>query len=245
MDLIPVLDLKGGQVVRARMGQRQNYQPINTPLAPSSDPLEVMHGLLGVHAFRTFYVADLDAIEGGADNRAVVRRLRRHGAVDLWIDNGIADLGAVRRWMAEDWGDLVIGSETQGDAALLQQVGGEACIVLSLDFRGEQFIGPSAIIEAAELWPPRVIVMSLGRVGSKAGPDLARLEQIQRAAGHRCSIYAAGGIRHLADLLMLQNAGVHGALIASCLHDRSVTAAEIGALQIAPPVTSWKARGLP
>jgi HisA/HisF family protein len=233
MDLIPVLDLKGGQVVRARMGARQNYQPIQTPLAASSDPLEVMHGLLGIHAFRRFYLADLDAIEGAADNRAVVRRLKRRGAVGLWIDNGIADPVAMQRWMAEDWGDLVIGSETQRDLTLLEQVAGAPRIVLSLDFRGEQFIGPPALIEAAELWPPRVIVMSLGRVGSKAGPDLARLDRIQSAAGHRCAIYAAGGIRDLGDLLTLQGAGVHGALIASCLHEGSVTAAEIAALYTA------------
>ena len=33
MEIIPVLDLKGGVVVRARMGERHLYAPIVTPLA--------------------------------------------------------------------------------------------------------------------------------------------------------------------------------------------------------------------
>ena len=33
MEVIPVIDLKGGAVVRARLGQRDAYAPIKTPLA--------------------------------------------------------------------------------------------------------------------------------------------------------------------------------------------------------------------
>jgi uncharacterized protein related to proFAR isomerase len=36
MEIIPVIDLKGGLVVRARMGQRDRYRPIETPLSPTS-----------------------------------------------------------------------------------------------------------------------------------------------------------------------------------------------------------------
>ena len=35
MEIIPVVDLKGGVVVRARMGQREEYRPIETPLSPT------------------------------------------------------------------------------------------------------------------------------------------------------------------------------------------------------------------
>ena len=67
MEVIPVIDLKGGAVVRARHGDRASYRPIETPLSPTSDPLDVVAGLLSVHAFRTLYIADLDAIEGYGD----------------------------------------------------------------------------------------------------------------------------------------------------------------------------------
>src|SRR4029453_4474178 len=51
VEIIPVVDLKGGAVVRARMGRRAEYRPIETPLAATSDPVNVARGLLSVHAF--------------------------------------------------------------------------------------------------------------------------------------------------------------------------------------------------
>src|SRR5262249_11497167 len=100
MEIIPVLDLKGGVVVRARMGERHLYAPIVTPLAATSDPLDVAHGLLAIHPFATLYVADLDAIEGRGHNAAALRRIKLAcPAVSLWVDNGIADAAAAARWL--------------------------------------------------------------------------------------------------------------------------------------------------
>ena len=70
MEVIPVLDLKGGIVVHARMGMRSAYAPIETPLSPTSEPASVARGLLSVFPFKAFYVADLNAIEGSGDNTA-------------------------------------------------------------------------------------------------------------------------------------------------------------------------------
>src|SRR5215813_11890398 len=107
MEIIPVLDLKGGVVVRARMGERHLYTPIATPLAATSDPLDVARGLLALHPFATLYVADLDAIEGRGDNGAALRRIKQaFPAVSLWVDNGIADTTAAARWLDAGIGSL-------------------------------------------------------------------------------------------------------------------------------------------
>jgi hypothetical protein len=42
-------------------------------------------------------------------------------------------------------------------------------IVLSLNFRGDSFLGPKGLCDAPHLWPARVIVMTLARVGGDAG----------------------------------------------------------------------------
>src|SRR5437868_40616 len=83
MEIIPVIDLKGGVVVRARMGQRDQYRPIETPLSPTSDPVDVVRGLLSVSALRTLYVADLDAIERKGDARAALARVGSAAGPDL------------------------------------------------------------------------------------------------------------------------------------------------------------------
>jgi phosphoribosylformimino-5-aminoimidazole carboxamide ribotide isomerase len=234
MKIIPVLDLKGGVVVRARMGERHRYAQIATPLAATSDPLDVARGMLALYPFATLYVADLDAIEGRGDNGAALRRLRLGcPGLSLWVDNGIADAGAAARWLAAGIGSLVLGSETQADPSLIRDLAADDRIILSLDFRGAAFQGPAAILDAPSTWPTRVIVMTLARVGSGAGPDVDRLSAVRAMAPGR-RIYAAGGVRDGADLAVLAGAGIAGALVATALHDGRLRRADIDALAAAP-----------
>src|SRR4051812_44656392 len=230
MEIIPVIDLKGGQVVHARMGQRDFYRPIETPLAPTSDPLDVTRGVLSVFPFRSLYVADLDAIERTGNNDAVLVRLRdAHPALELWLDNGVAEPEAARRFLDAALGRLVLGSEAQRDAALAASLKDDPGVVLSLDFRGDAFLGAPSLLAQPELWPARVIVMTLARVGSGAGPDIARLREI-RARAPNAALYAAGGVRNAGDVAALKREGIAGALVASSLHAGELTRAELEAL---------------
>lgn len=230
MEIIPVIDLKGGQVVRAQMGQRELYRPIETPLAPTSDPLDVTRGLLQAFPFRTLYVADLDAIEGTGNNDAVLARLRdAHPALELWIDNGIADAAVARRFLGVAPGRLILGSEAQRDATLVASLNRDPRVILSLDFRGDAFVGPPSLLGEPDIWPARIIVMTLARVGSSAGPDIARLRDI-RARSANAALYAAGGVRNASDLAALKREGIAGALVASSLHAGELTGADLEAL---------------
>jgi phosphoribosylformimino-5-aminoimidazole carboxamide ribotide isomerase len=231
MEIIPVLDLKQGVVVHARMGRRDEYRPIETPLSPTSDPVDVARGLLRVHPFATLYVADLDAIARNGDNYAALARLRAaFPQVTLWVDNGICDCCSARDWLEAGWGQLVLGSETQRDCTVVHHLAGDARVVLSLDFRGPTFQGPRALLDDAACWPQKVIAMTLARIGSDAGPDLERLCAIRDAAPGR-QVYAAGGVRDAADLVSLKRADIAGALVASSLHEGRLTGKDIGALQ--------------
>ena len=230
MQAIPVIDLKRGAVVRARMGERASYPPLVSPLAPTSDPVAVVGGLIAVYPFPTLYVADLDAIEGKGDNLSTLGRLRSEfPALEMWIDNGAADSSALEALIGAGLGAPVIGSESQRDGALVSRHRDSMRVVLSLDFRGEAFQGPAEILAEPALWPRRVIVMTLARVGSGAGPDLERLAAIRSIAGNR-EIYAAGGVRDAADLKALKAAGASGALIATALHERRVVRADLEAI---------------
>jgi phosphoribosylformimino-5-aminoimidazole carboxamide ribotide isomerase len=234
MDVIPVIDIKGGVVVHARMGRRDEYRPIATPLSSTSDPLDVVRGFLSVYPFATLYIADLDAIERAGDNRAVLQRLRAElPGMTLWVDCGIADHTAAEVWLQADLGQLVLGSEAQTDAALLRRFADHPRALLSLDFRGASLQGPPALAAEPTHWPQRVIVMALSRVGSGAGPDAERLYGIRELAPTK-AIYAAGGIRGGSDLVTLANGGIAGALVASCLHDGRLRGPEIEKLRMLP-----------
>lgn len=221
MQVIPVLDLIEGLVVRAKMGDRDAYRPIETLLSATPDPVDVAEGLMRLGPFPTLYIADLDAIRGRGDNFAALARLREaFPDVELWVDNGAATLAAVEA--TERYGVPVLGSESQSDATL---VGSRRGGLLSLDFRGEAFQGPPELLAQPELWPERVIVMTLHRVGGGTGPDLGRLAAVRaRADGRR--LYAAGGVRDGSDLAALKAAGAAGVLVASALHDGRIARAD-------------------
>ena len=88
-EVIPVVDLMGGLVVHARAGERDRYRPLESPLAASSEPADVVRGLLALHPFRSLYIADLDAIQGRGDHVAAVRALKEVGFRGFIIDDHV------------------------------------------------------------------------------------------------------------------------------------------------------------
>jgi HisA/HisF family protein len=230
MEVIPVIDLKDGAVVHARMGMRSAYAPIETPLSPTSRPTDVARGLLSIFPFKKFYVADLNAIENKDNNNAALKRLSLDfPELVFWVDAGIADVHHAQRWFEAGFGHLVVGSETQRDSDLIRFLCRNNRTILSLDFRGDAFLGPASLLNEANIWPTNVIVMTLARVGSASGPDMNWLTTIKSRAANR-QVYAAGGVRDANDLASLAAAGIAGALVATSLHNGKLTGAQIARL---------------
>ena len=219
IEVIPFLDIRGGQVVDTRFGSRGRALPLDTSLAPSSAPTEVVEGMLRVFPFRRLYLTDLDAVAGRPAQIYTVASLEtRFPEVEFWVDNGVGDDVGVCSWLEHRQGLLVLGSDAQKDASLLARYRDTDRIVLSLDYRAEAGVGAAEIFELPALWPERVIVSTVARAGSGAGPDLARLRAVKASAGAR-SIYAAGCVRDANDLIVLEEAGLTGALVAAGLYD--------------------------
>ena len=227
-ELIPVIDLMGGLVVHARAGDRDRYRPLeHSRVSASPEPPAVIEGLLALHAFRTLYIADLDAIRKQGDHKSLIFRLRQmFPQLSLWVDAGFSGECGCRRFLAAGLGDLVLGSESQADLRLLDLFGDDPRLILSLDFQGDRPLGAAALFEAPERWPERVIAMTLARVGGGGGPDIERLQALRRAAPER-RLYAAGGVRGADDLRTLAGIGCAGALVASAFHDGRLDRAEI------------------
>jgi phosphoribosylformimino-5-aminoimidazole carboxamide ribotide isomerase len=228
LEVIAVIDLKAGAVVRAEGGARHLYAPIKTPLSPTSRPADVVAGFLALHKFRMIYVADLDAIEGKGNHSACLAELEAvFPDVTFWVDAGIGATVEATTWLAAHRGDLVLGSESFHDADLCARLSASPRCLLSLDFRGDVFQGPARLAEDETLWPARLIVMTLARVGSHAGPDLNKLREIRAKAADRRAVYGAGGVRGVEDLRLLDRAGIAGVLVASALHDGAITAHDL------------------
>lgn len=218
-----------GRVVRAVRGDRRAYQPVVSSLCVGSDPVTVAQALCRHTAASVLYVADLDALQGGAVQVEVLRALTEAlPEVRIWLDGGFAEVRAVRALMAQLGSvasriDPVYASESLQDAQALAEgtdpadaVGQRA--ILSLDRRGGQRLDPAGCWDRPTLWPARVIVMTLERVGADAGPDLDTLAEVQRRSP-ATQLIGAGGVRDAIDLQAARRAGAVAWLVASALHD--------------------------
>ncbi|MGH6636355.1 MAG: HisA/HisF-related TIM barrel protein [Gammaproteobacteria bacterium] len=231
MLVIPVLDMMERQVVAADGGERDCYSPLRSPLCRSSDPGKVLEALLALFPFNTVYIADLDAIRRCGDQfQAIARLTAAREQLRFWVDAGIASDAEMQRWATLTNVTAVIGSENQHSlravALLLKHT---RTAILSLDFRDGEFLGPRELLNQIQLWPTRVLAMSLHRVGSGYGPDFECLQTLRRTAPQQ-QIFAAGGIRGRQDLVALQRLGVQGALCATALHEKRLGSRELRAL---------------
>lgn len=225
--LIPVIDLLGGQVVRGKGGQRATYRPIVSALCRSSDPVVVGRILRAHCATDRLYLADLDALMGGRVQTAVLRQLllALPEVRELWLDAGFADAaaaaavaGALGTALARRVLPVFASESLRSRAALADCFVRHPEAVLSLDRRGSERLDPAGCWDAPALWPQRLIVMTLERVGTGLGPDLQTLAEVQLRAPSAWLV-GAGGLRSAADLAAATAAGAAGWLVASALHD--------------------------
>lgn len=227
LQIIPVLDIQGGKVVHARGGNRQAYPPLKSILTEATEPAEVIADMLAWLPFKRLYIADLDAIEQGQQQAELYRELSlQFPQVEFWLDSGIAQQSELQTFRAIKNLRLVIGSETLKELELLSHKPHQQNLVLSLDRRHGRLLGEPALLQQPELWPDRVIVMSLDHVGANQGPAVDWLNELQ-ASRDNIEWFMAGGVRDENDLLVLEKNKVSGALIASALHTGQLDRASV------------------
>lgn len=220
MQIIPVIDLKDGEVVHARLGNRQQYQPIKSSLCKSSDIFDVINAFLALYPFEIIYIADLNALTNSGNHFVLLEKVLNHFSnITFWIDAGFHQtykLFSQKNYLP------VIGSESCRDNTLPDIKAINEEFILSLDFSLTQPLGPKELFNNLEFWPKQIIIMTLGRVGSNTGPALTMLQKYCNNYPEQ-NFIAAGGIRNIEDLLLLKKMGITHALIASALHSGTIS----------------------
>jgi phosphoribosylformimino-5-aminoimidazole carboxamide ribotide isomerase len=218
--VIPVIDLKNGVVVHAKYGERENYQPIKSVLTKSSDIYSVLNGFLKLHAFDTFYIADLNAITGQGIQTDLIEKVLHHfSTITFWVDAGYQK----KRNFLPNYLP-VLGSECFTNDNFVELANFEKCFVLSLDFgRNGEKLGSQNFFTQTESWSENVIVMTLNRVGSSNGVAIDLLEKFKHDYP-QTHFVAAGGVRNIEDVKQLEAIGIEQILVASALHFGAITA---------------------
>jgi phosphoribosylformimino-5-aminoimidazole carboxamide ribotide isomerase len=240
MRVIPVIDLKSAAAVHAVRGERERYRPLRSEIVAGSDPVQVARAVREALGLDELYVADLDAIAGGPAHLEIIAALAREARV--MVDAGTTGAADARRLLQLGAARVVIGTETLVHRAALQRLRAEladAPLVLSVDQRAGRVLSPDpelARLGAAEALHRlgssdvrEVIVLDLARVGSGSGPDIALLRELA-ARFPEVELLAGGGVRDVADLWALAEAGASGALVATALHSGAIGREELRAL---------------
>lgn len=246
MRVIPVIDLKQGEVVRGIAGQREAYRAVRSRLAADASPDAIAAAFARLGLQRT-YVADLDAIQGAAPDWEALERIARHQP-QIWLDAGVTDLGRTAalldfRQRCRALSGVIIGLESVPDPPTLQNLftaAGPELAVFSLDMLHARILTDSAdwhgltpleIAEVAvETGFRRLIVLDLASVGTGKGIGAEALCREIRRRCPRVELVTGGGIRNLKDLQRLASLGCQGALVASALHDGRLTAEDLASV---------------
>jgi phosphoribosylformimino-5-aminoimidazole carboxamide ribotide isomerase len=251
MQIIPVLDVAGGIAVHAQAGDRSRYAPLESELTPGriGDPVAVLrafHANLGIHEC---YVADLDAIQGGAVQRSLIRELAEFhtgfsGA--LLVDAGTYLPEGALEVLSCGASEIVVGLETLrafSDLEAIVRLVGPSRVVFSLDLRlgtpilhsalqdarGAAPDPPSLAEQAVGIGAGSILLLDLGRVGTGVGVDLGMLESLRRRLPS-IRLLAGGGVLTRLDLERMRDTGCDGALVASALHTGRLTAGDLAAI---------------
>ena len=189
---------------------------------------QALHRVWGTDSL---YVADLDAIGADALNVATIQGLVAAG-FELLLDAGVNDRSDAARLFDLGVQDVVVGLESLPHPQLLRDLLSEygSKVVFSLDLKanwpmtahGSPWSGLPPL-EVARLamaeGVQRMIVLDLHGVGRSGGVSTLPLCKQLLQEFPQLRLITGGGVRGRADLESMQAAGIHGALVASALHD--------------------------
>lgn len=237
MKVIPVIDILHSVAVHAVRGRRSAYQPLQSTLVSSADPLAVAAAFKTL-GFSELYVADLDAIMAGTFNFDLFGRIIGSTGLSLMVDAGITSFEWAEWLLGCGVSKFVIGTESLlakgfvGEA--VERLGGDH-VVVSLDLKNGRVLGklgdeglvdPLQLLGEFEMMGVlEVIVLDLARVGSGEGVDTDFLGRVINKTN--LLVYAGGGVRNIADLVELCDMGVGGALVATALHTGGISVSDL------------------
>lgn len=232
--ILPVLDLRQGQVVRGIGGRRDAYRPVESCFARGSAPGLIAEKFVRTFGFSDVYVADLDAICDGRPDESSLQEITAAG-LEVWLDAGIGTLAAWQKGYGarKDQGVArwIIGLETLESwwewERLVAEVGPER-LVFSLDLQNGQpksarpdFRDRAAheiARQAHALGATQILLLDLAAVGTGQGVATDGLLQELLADMPSLSFLTGGGIQAAEEVTRQQDLGAQRVLVASALH---------------------------
>jgi phosphoribosylanthranilate isomerase len=236
LQLLPAVDVAGGQAVRLVQGEagtETSYgAPLDAALAWQDAGAEWIH------------LVDLDAAFGRGSNRELLAEVIGRLEVDVELSGGIRDDESLAAALNTGCARVNLGTaalEDPGWTARAIARHGER-VAVGLDVRGTTLAARGWTREGGDLWEvldrldrdgcARYVVTDVTKDGTLRGPNLDLLRSVCERTD--APVVASGGISSLDDIAALRelvDMGVEGAIVGKALYARAFTLPE--ALQVA------------
>jgi len=238
MRIVPALDLRAGRVVR--LGEHGDFGR-ERAYADGPDAVVALARRYVEAGARRLHVVDLDAARGSGDNRELVGRLLAEAEAEVQVSGGVRSAEAAARWLDAGAAAVAMGTAAVRDPALLVRVADAhpGRVLAALDVRGGRpAVGgwsevadltvPATLARWADAPLAGLVVTSVDRDGTLAGPDVALLTEVTAATG--LPVTYSGGVASLADVRAVAAAGAAAVILGRSLLEGLVPLAEVMAL---------------
>ncbi|MEV6967456.1 bifunctional 1-(5-phosphoribosyl)-5-((5-phosphoribosylamino)methylideneamino)imidazole-4-carboxamide isomerase/phosphoribosylanthranilate isomerase PriA [Hamadaea sp. NPDC051192] len=231
LELLPAVDVAGGQAVRLVQGAAGTETAYGDPLEAALD--FARQGAQWIH------LVDLDAAFGRGSNAEQLAAVVRALDCKVELSGGIRDDESLRRALGTGAARVNIGTAALEDPEWCDRVVGEYAdrVAIGLDVRGRTLSARGWTRDGGDLFDvlarleragcARYVVTDVHRDGTMTGPNLQLLRDVCGATDK--PVVASGGVSTLDDLralATLEKEGVEGVIAGKALYAGAFTVAE-------------------
>lgn len=228
MKLYPAIDIKNGQCVRLRQGQFQDVEVYsNTPVKIAKQ--WELQGASYIH------IVDLDgALAGHSVNEDAIKEITNSVRIPIQVGGGIRTIKDIENKLNLGVTRVIIGTKAVENPAFIKEAintFGADKIVIGIDAKNgmvaiegwEKVSNYNAVslgVQMKEIGVKTIVYTDIAKDGMLQGPNVEHTKEMVLATG--LNIIASGGVSSLKDLEMVNDIGVHGAIIGKALYENRI-----------------------
>lgn len=233
LEIIPAIDLLGGNAVRLREGKR------NEATIYSADPVALIETWAAAGAKRV-HVVDLDgAFAGNRAHRKLVEALIKRAGIPVQVGGGLRTADAISACLEAGAASAVVGTAAVKAATEVAVMCGRypGRVIVAVDAR-DGVVTTEGWTEASELtalelsqraadWgAAAVLYTDVARDGTEEGPNIAATEALATAMNGRLDVIASGGVGTLEHIRAVAGTGAASVIVGRALYENRFTLEE-------------------
>ncbi|WP_333811192.1 bifunctional 1-(5-phosphoribosyl)-5-((5-phosphoribosylamino)methylideneamino)imidazole-4-carboxamide isomerase/phosphoribosylanthranilate isomerase PriA [Timonella senegalensis] len=228
LELLPAVDVVGGEAVRLVQGEAGSETSYGDPLTAA---LEWQAG-----GAEWLHLVDLDAAFGRGSNAELLAEVVGKLDIKVELTGGIRDDESLERALSTGCTRVNLGTAAienpEWTAKVIDSYGDK--IAVGLDVRGTTLAARGWTKEGGDLWEvlarldaagcSRYVVTDVTKDGTLTGPNLELLHEV--CSRTNAPVVASGGISNLDDIVALNtlvDVGLEGAIIGKALYSGAFT----------------------